>query len=182
MAITMAEYYAELLGLTDKHYEELSVRLKEALAAKRGGEVQVAASLYTFSRAIKARRKKSFYSICDKLYGLDRTRVERYINVMEEFGNDERTGLSPSWDAWPFGLLVELLTIPPEERHKISPDWSRRNVREFRRVIERRGCDEQEEDAPPPDRFSRFKKWKRSDLCEKILSLEEEIRNLRKED
>lgn len=175
MYIGTDKYYADLLGLDGNRYQTLVVGVRAALKAEKEGRVQVGASLYAFYHSVKKRRTNSFYEVCSKLFKLDRTEVSRYVSVMEEFGNADHTAIAEVYAAYSFSLLVELLSIPKAERHKISPDWTRKNVREFRRVLERDGVSDENEEEAPPDRYIRFKKWKRSDLCEKILELEREL-------
>ena len=180
MYISTNQYFAGLLGLGGDKYQALVEGVKLALAKEQDGRVQVGASLYAFYHAVKRRRANSFYKVCEEVFKLDRSEVSRYVRVMEEFGNEEHTEIAEEYKDYSFSLLAELLTIPRSERHKISPSWTRKNVREFRRVLERDGVEEEEEEAPP-DRYVRFKKWKRADLCERILELEKENDVLKKE-
>lgn len=177
MYISSDKYYADLLGLGLDKYKERVESVRGALLKEQDGRVQVGASLYAFYHSIKKRRTNSFYTVCDQVFKLDRSEVSRYIKVLEEFGNDAHDGIAEEYKDYSFALLVELLTIPKAERHKISPSWTRKNVREFRRVLERAGVEEEEEEAPP-GRYVRFKKWKRADLCEKILELERQLEDL----
>ena len=180
MYIGTDKYYADLLGLGGDRYQTLVRDVRAALKAEQEGRVQVGASLYAFYHSVKKRRMNSFYEVCSQIFKLDRTEVSRYVSVMEEFGNADHTAIAEAYAAYSFSLLVELLSIPRAERHKISPDWTRKNVREFRRVLERDGVSDENEEEAPPDRYVRFKKWKRSDLCEKVLELERELDALKK--
>jgi len=174
------DYFASLLGLECKRYQALVGNVKEALCREKEGRVRVGAALYAFFHSVGKRRTSNFYSVCDKVFGLERTQATRYINVIEEFGNEDHSGLAAEYEAYSFSLLMELLTIPREERHKVLPSWSVKNVRELRRVLARSGASEEDDpDAPPPDRFARFKKWKRADLCSRILELEQEVENFK---
>ena len=169
------EYFSQMLGLDGGRYKRLVGDVKAALAQEGSAQVRLALSLYHFKSAIRRRRTTSFFKYCSSELKLDRTQITRYIRVIEEFGNAERSGLAEEYTEYSFSLLLELLTIPKEERSKVSPYCTVKNVREFRRVLERKDEPDEEEEAPPSDRYIRFKKWKRSDLCEKILALEKEL-------
>lgn len=181
MYLTTDQYYASMLGLQDERYKSLLEGVRAALLKEREGRVSVGASLYAFYHSIKKRRATSFYKFCEAVFQLDRTTVQKHIRVFEEFGNADKTAISDEYKEYSYSLLVELLTIPAGDRYKVGPTWTVKNVRELRRVLERSDAEEEEdEEAPPSDRYIRFKKWKRSDLCEKILSLEKENQELKK--
>ena len=169
------EYFSQSLGLDSERYKKLVGEVTAALSAENNGRIHVSVALYRFKCSVKRRRTTSFYQFCAQVFKLDRTQVVRYIRVIEEFGNAEKEGLADEYKEFNFSLLLERLTIPREERYKVSPAWTVKNIREFRRVLERRDEEEEDEEAPPSDRYIRFKKWKRSDLCEKILALEKEL-------
>ena len=184
MYLNSEKYYASMLGLGDDAYGQHVSQVKSALGLKREACVRVGASLYAFYHAIKRRRQNNFYKVCDDVFKLDKSQVSRYVRVMEEFGNEDHTGIAEEYTDYSFMLLMELLTIPKEERHKVNASQTVRNVRELRRVLERDSAsdpDAADEAADcPPDRYARFKRWKRADLCEKILKLEKQIEDLMK--
>lgn len=169
------EYFSQMLGLDSERYKKLSGDVHAALKEENDGRVRIGVSLYRFKSAIRKRRTTSFFQYCARQFKLDRTQVTRYIRVIEEFGNEDKSSIADEYAEYSFSLLQELLTIPREERYKVSSAWTVKNVRELRRVLERQDEPDEDEDAPPSDRYIRFKKWKRSDLCEKILALEEEL-------
>lgn len=167
-------YYSSLLGIKNEQYKALSSDLKEALSREDSARFSVCLSLYRFNKAIGKRRKCSFYRVIGEVFHLDRTQVARSIQIVEEFGNEEKNALLPEYRDFSFSLLLELLTIPRDERYKVQPSWTVRNVRELRKILENNG-DLEEEEEKPPEKYVRFKKWKRADLCDKILSLEKEL-------
>ena len=180
MYLSSDKYNADLLGLGVEQFKDFVKSVKAALAKADDGRVQIGVSLYAFYHGVKRRRLSGFYDVCSRTFKLDRSEVSRYIKVVEEFGNEKHEGLAEEYKLYSFSLLVELMTIPKAERHKITPDWTVKNVREFRRVLERSGVEEESEAEKPPDRYARFKKWKRSDLCERVVQLEEELDALKK--
>ena len=178
MYLSSDKYNADRLGLSVEKFQGFVEPVKAALAKADDGRVQIGVSLYAFYHGVKRRRLSGFYNVCSQVFKLDRSEVSRYIKVVEEFGNETHEGLAEEYKAYSFSLLVEIMTIPKAERHKIGPDWTVKNVREFRRVLERSGVEEESEAEKPPDRYVRFKKWKRTDLCEKIIELEKQLEDL----
>ena len=172
-------YYSSLLGIKNEQYKALSSDLKEALSREDSARFSVCLCLYRFNKAIGRRRKCSFYRVIGEVFHLDRTQVARSIQLVEEFGNEEKNGLLSEYRDFSFSLLLELLTIPRDERYKVQPSWTVRNVRELRKILENNGDLEDEEEEKPPEKYVRFKKWKRADLCDKILALEKELEEMK---
>ena len=74
-----------------------------------------------------------------------------------------------------------MLSLPEEERDKVKPSWTVKNVRDYKKLLAKDEKEETDEDADDPDdEFVRFKKFTKAQLCREILRLEQEILELKK--
>lgn len=124
-----------------------------------------------------------FFAYCFDTFGLDKTQVSRYMNIVDEFGN-KLIGFDSTWNKFSYSQLCELLPLTPEERKPVKPSWTIKKIREYKKSLV--ATSQQEEmDLPPeetpPDKYSRFEKWTKADLCDKIFELETEKEFLLKE-
>lgn len=85
---------------------------------------------------------------CDKNLGLDKSAVSRCINVYREFNakDDQKSNcgfiskgcpmeLSEKWQDYSYTQLCEMLPLSPEQRKKISPDMTIRQIRDYKRSL-----------------------------------------------
>lgn len=88
---------------------------------------------------------------CEVNLGLDKSAVSRCINVFREFnaGNDViyRAGvkssgcamdLSNSWKDYSYTQLVEMLPLSPDDRERILPSMSCKQIREFKKQLKQK--------------------------------------------
>ena len=88
---------------------------------------------------------------CDVNLGLDKSAVSRCINVFREFsagndrvsiGNYESYGcamnLSERWKNYSYTQLVEMLPLAPEDRERVLPDMSCKQIREFKKQLKQK--------------------------------------------
>ena len=174
---------ARMLGLTLEDFTIQAASVRERLKDSEGSKVRLAVSLYTFRAMISGDVEKSFLRVCAAKFALDASLVSRCLGVIRIFGNEKHTDIVPEYREYSFSLLAEMLSLPEEERSKVKSCWTVKNVRDFKKLLEKSEKQEVEEIAEkekPEDEYARFKKWNKAQLCKEILRLEEKIRCLEK--
>ena len=126
-----------------------------------------------------------FFAYCEKEFNLDKTQVSRYMNIVDEFGEAAR-GFKERYKPFGYSQLCEMLPLSEEERKSISPDWTIKRIREYKKMLaENMTCltEKLSEDKKPPqdERYARFEKWNKRELCDKIFELESERDSLLEE-
>lgn len=121
-----------------------------------------------------------FFAYCYEKFGLDKTQVSRYMNIVDEFG-EKLISFDSAWNKYSYSQLCELLPLTPEQRKPVKPSWTIKKIREYKKSLV--ATSQQEEmDLPeaelPPDKYSRFEKWTKAQLCGKIFELESERETL----
>ena len=121
-----------------------------------------------------------FFAYCYEKFGLDKTQVSRYMNIVDEFG-EKLISFDSAWNKYSYSQLCELLPLTPEQRKPVKPSWTIKKIREYKKSLV--ATSQQEEmDLPeaelPPDKYSRFEKWTKAQLCDKIFELESERETL----
>jgi len=123
-----------------------------------------------------------FFAVCEIEFGLDKSEVSRLMNVVDEFGKrDKSKGLIEKYKAYKWSVLVELLSMSPEERELVTPDMTVKQVRDLKKKLvatSQQKDDEEEDPVPVREEPERFKKCTRLQLIDYIESLEERIRAL----
>lgn len=174
---------ARSLGLSLKEFKTEISRVSAMLKASESSKIRLAVSLYAFRSRLTGDVEKPFLRVCAAKFALDASTVSRCLGVVREFGNEKKEDLLPEWREFSFSVLAEMLSLPDEERAKVKPCWTVKNVRDFKKLLEKNEKQEEEEIAEkekPEDEFARFKRWNKAQLCKEILRLEEEIRFLKK--
>ena len=118
-------------------------------------------------------------------FGLDKTQVSRYMNIVDEFGDGLR-GFKKEWEPYSYSQLCELLPLSSEQRKPIQPDWTIKRIREYKKSLvatSQQGEIEtpKAETSPNTSKYARFDKWNKRELCDKIFELESERDDLLKE-
>lgn len=126
-----------------------------------------------------------FFAYCFDTFGLDKTQISRYMNIVDEFGN-EAIGFTTAWNKYSYSQLCELLPLTPEQRKKVKPVWTIKQIREYKKSLvatsQQEKIDIPEAEEPLRDeRYERFRKWTKNELCDKIFDLETERDELQKE-
>lgn len=75
-----------------------------------------------------------FFSYCEKHFGLDKSQVSRYMNVADEFG-DRTDGVKPGWKYYSYSQLVELLPLSSEQRKAVKPEWTVKEIRDYKKLV-----------------------------------------------
>ena len=126
-----------------------------------------------------------FFAYCYDEFGLDKTQVSRYMNIVDEFGDGLR-GFKKEWEPYSYSQLCELLPLSSEQRKPIQPDWTIKRIREYKKslVAMSQQSDEETpeaEEPPQEEKYIRFEKWTKRELCDKIIDLEAEREMLLRE-
>lgn len=124
-----------------------------------------------------------FFTYCYDMFGLDKTQVSRFMNIVDEFGN-KFIGFKKCWEKYSYSQLCELLPLTEEQRKPVKPDWTIKKIREYKKSLV--ATSQQEEmDLPnmetSPNKYGRFEKWTKNELCDKIFELEAERETLLQE-
>ena len=177
-----AKRAARLLGLSVTEYKAETDLVRGILKETEGSKVRLAVSLYAFRAKLCGDVDKSFLRVCAQEFALDNSTVSRCLSVISTFGNGKKDALLPEYVDYSFSVLSEMLTLPEENRAMVKPCWTVKNVRDYKRLLEKDAKQAEEqiaEEEKPEDDYARFKKWTKAQLCKEILRLEKEINLLR---
>ncbi len=117
-----------------------------------------------------------FFAYCFYKFGLDKSQVSRFMNIVDEFGDGLR-GFKKSWTKFSYSQLVELLPLSAEQRKPVTPTWTIKQIRDYKKTLVATPQEEAEEPTQteePPSKYARFEKWTKNELCDKIFELEQE--------
>lgn len=120
-----------------------------------------------------------FFAICDIEFGLDKSKVSRYMNVVDEFGSENREdGLDEKYRAYKWSVLEELLSLDEQQRKQIKPGMTVREVRELKKMFV--AMSQQSKPKPEkPKKDLRFKEYTRADLIKYIEELEAQLEGMK---
>ncbi|MDY4655823.1 MAG: hypothetical protein SO386_06355, partial [Eubacteriales bacterium] len=76
----------------------------------------------------------NFFDYCNVNFKLDKSQVSRYMNIVSEFGDGLR-GFKDEYKDYSYSLLTEMLSLTPEQRKKVKPDWTIKQVREYKKEL-----------------------------------------------
>lgn len=80
------------------------------------------------------RESSAFFAYCEKYFYLDKSQVSRYMNVADEFG-DMSCGVKPEWKDFGYSQLVELLPLTSEQRKAVKPEWTVKDIRDYKKLV-----------------------------------------------
>ena len=126
-----------------------------------------------------------FFAYCFDAFGLDKRRVSRLMNIVDEFGDGLRC-FKKEWEPYSYSQLCELLPLSTEDRKPVKPDWTIKKIREYKKSLSDKPLEETnvqvpDMEEPPKDKYARFEKWTKRELCDKIFDLEAQYENLLQE-
>lgn len=125
-----------------------------------------------------------FFAYCFEKFGLEKSQVSRYMNIVSEFGDGLR-GFKKMWDKFSYSQLVELLPLSAEQRKPVKASWTIKQIRDYKKslvAMPQPNADEPTEaEEPPQSKYARFEKWTKNELCDKIFELEAERESLLQE-
>ena len=76
----------------------------------------------------------NFFDYCNVNFKLDKSQVSRYMNIVSEFGDCLR-GFKGEYKDYSYSLLTEMLPLTPKERKKVKPDWTIKQVRDYKKEL-----------------------------------------------
>lgn len=122
-----------------------------------------------------------FFAYCFDEFGLDKTQVSRFMNIVDEFGDGLRC-FKKKWEKFGYSQLCELLPLSDEERKPVKSDWTIKKIREYKKSLvatsQQVEMELPETEEPPKDKYARFEKWSKRELCDKIFDLEAQYEEL----
>lgn len=86
-------------------------------------------------RQFCAAHSRFFFDYCEKEFGLDKSEVSRFINVVDEFHNEYMSGFKYPYSEFGFSALCELLPLTEDQRVCVSKDWTIKQIREYKRGL-----------------------------------------------
>lgn len=96
---------------------------------------------------------EDFYECVEKNFGLDKSAVSRCISVWKEFAAyDENSYSRKMWvderyANYSYSQLAEMLPLKQEERRRVTPDMSVREIREFKKNLKNKKAKKSIENA-----------------------------------
>ena len=129
---------------------------------------------------------KSFFAWCQINFGLCRTTVYNYLEVVEEFAtyiDDE--GKEPEYKInfeaqdYQFWQLIEMTSLTYQERLKVQPNWTREEIRAYKKSLREKKKGKiqpaeqvEAEEKPLTEEQQRFAKYSKDDLIKLVVELE----------
>ena len=119
-----------------------------------------------------------FFAYCENQFCLEKSKVSRLMNIVDEFG-DKARGFKAQWKDFKYSQLCELLPLKEEQRKAVKSDWSIKKIREYKKTLVATSQQEEinlpkAETPPTVAKYARFEKWNKRELCDKIFELESE--------
>lgn len=90
---------------------------------------------------------KNFFDYCYVTFGLEKSQVSRYMNIVDEFGDSLR-GFKDEYKDYSYSLLSEMLSLTPAQRRKVKSDWTIKQVREYKKELSGAVATSQREKIP----------------------------------
>lgn len=120
------EKVLEDLAASKTNYFYLGAHLLDIWNTKTYG-IHDYSSFYNYSGA-------NFFDYCEVYFGLDKSQVSRYMNIVSEFGDGLR-GFKDEYKEYSYSLLTEMLSLTPEQRKKVKSDWTIKQVRDYKKEL-----------------------------------------------
>ena len=126
-------------------------------------------------------------------FGICRTTLYNYLEVVDKFatyvndkGKDPEYKIGVEAKFFQFWQLVEMLPLTYSERTKIQPNWTRAEIRAYKKSL--RDKDKpgkiqpaeqiEPEEKPRTEAQQRFSKYSKDDLINEVVRLEEKVKEL----
>ena len=132
---------------------------------------------------------KPFFVWCQINFGLCRTTVYNYLEVVDEFatyieeyGKEPRYQIGEEAKHFQFWQLIEMTSLTYQERLKVQPNWTREEIRAYKKSLrEKKNGSVQPaelveaEEKPMTEAQQRFAKYSKDDLINLVVDLEKDI-------
>ena len=130
---------------------------------------------------------KPFFVWCRINFGLCRTTVYNYLEVVDEFATyiddkdqDPRYEIGEEAKHFQFWQLIEMTSLTYQERLKVQPNWTREEIRAYKKSLrEKKNGSVQPaelveaEEKPMTEAQQRFAKYSKDDLINLVVELED---------
>lgn len=147
-----------------------------------------------FGKSFFSQNPIFFLTFLKEKFGLCRTTVYNYIDVVDEFATyQEKNGdeliimVSDFAKNYQFWQLIEMLPLTPVERLKVDSNWTREEIRAYKKSLKGESNDSiqpaefvEAEEKPLTEAQQRFAKYSKDDLIDLVVKLEgscEEVKN-----
>ncbi len=147
----------EFLSISDnakQSLEERATRVKDILSADKDNKFRLGVALLEIYNSrvyrVKAQEYKAktgyllysginccsdiFFWYCTEYFGLEKSQVSRYMNIVDEFGDWDK-GFKPQWQEYSYSQLTELLPLSAEDRKNVKPDWTVKRIRAYKKNL-----------------------------------------------
>lgn len=115
--------------------DELTKEIKRTMKRSAQSVVQVGYMLrHVLEKKLWAERFNSFDEYLSEEFKMDYSLANRFININKKysrFGNGMT--ISTAYEDYSQGLLIEMLSMPPELESRVTPDMTVKQVREMKR-------------------------------------------------
>lgn len=129
----------------------------------------------------------SFFTFLKECFGLGRTTVYSYLEVVDEFATYvQEKGKAPEYKIgeeakhFQFWQLVEMTSLTYQERLKVQPNWTREEIRAYKKSLREKKDGKIQpaeqvipEEKPLSEAQQRFAKYSKDDLIDLVLELEQ---------
>lgn len=119
------EKVLEDLAASKTNYFYLGVHLLDIWTVKSYGGHEFDVNNYSAA---------NFFDYCNVNFKLDKSQVSRYMNIVSEFG-DKFIGFKEEWKPFSYSQLSEMLSLTPEQRKEVKPDWTIKRIREYKKEL-----------------------------------------------
>lgn len=119
------EKVLEDLAASKTNYFFLGVHLLDIWTTKTYGVHEFVVDNYSAA---------NFFDYCSVNFKLDKSQVSRYMNIVSEFG-DKCIGFKEEWKPFSYSQLSEMLSLTPEQRKEVKPDWTIKRIREYKKEL-----------------------------------------------
>lgn len=116
-------------------YEDLNSEIKRTMRRSARDAVQLG---FMLRRMVDGRLWESAYSCFDEyLYNelhMDYSMANRFMNINKKYSiSGSSMEISEKYESYSQGLLMEMLSMPPEMEEKVTPDMTVKQVREIKK-------------------------------------------------
>lgn len=138
---------------------------------------------------------KPFFVWCRVNFGLCRTTVYNYLEVVDTFAtyiNDKdkepEYRINAEAESYQFWQLIEMTSLTYQERLKVQPNWTREEIRAYKRSLREKKTGAiqpaeqvEAEEKPRTEAQQRFALYSKDDLIDYVVQLEDAIADNKRE-
>ena len=130
---------------------------------------------------------KPFFVWCQVNFGLCRTTVYNYLEVVDTFAtyiNDKdkepEYRINVEAESYQFWQLIEMTSLTYQERLKVEPNWTREEIRAYKKSLREKKSGKiqpaeqvEAEEKPMSEAQQRFARYSKDDLIDYVVHLED---------